>query len=143
MRLTYGYIVQLENSTVHWKSKRAHRVMTSTTEAEYHGLMKAVQKGLFYRSLFTELRIPLKVTIKGDNQSSIKLTKNPEFHDRTAHIPLEEHFVRDEVERETVKIDWVSTDQQLADGLTKPLTRDKHEEFIQRLGLVEVLESGV
>ena len=143
MRSTYGYIVQVEGSTVHWKSKRAPRVMTSTTEAEYHAIMKGVQQGLFYKSLFTELRIPINLTIKSDNQGSIKLTRNPEFHERTMHIPLEEHFVRDEVDRGTVTISWVPTNDQVADGLTKPLTREKHQRMLQLLGLRDVTESGV
>src|SRR5208337_1656582 len=117
--------------------------MTSTTEAEYHALIKGAQQGLFCRSLFTELRIPIRVTIKGDNQGSIKLTKNPEFHERTMHIPLEEHFVRDEVERGTIAVTWVPTNKQVADGLTKPLTREKHQRMLQSLGLRDVTESGV
>lgn len=67
--------------------------MTSTREAEYHAFMKGAQQGLFYSSLFTDLRIPARVTIKGDNQGTIKFTKNSQFQERTMHIPLEEHFI--------------------------------------------------
>lgn len=127
----------MNDSLVDYQSKRAQRVMLSSTDGEAHGMAKAAQVGLWIRNLFTELRIPITVTLFGDKQSAIKLANNPEFHRRTQHIPLEEHFIREEVERGTLVTQWVSTDDQIADGLTKPLTRAKHEKMMKMLRMQE------
>lgn len=115
--------------------------MASTTEAEYHGVYQAIKALLWIRNLLFELRIPATYTIKCDNQGAVKLTKNPEFHQRTGHIPIDEHFVRDEIASKRVTIDWVPTDDQLADGLTKPLAGNRHNTMISRLGLVTINSS--
>jgi hypothetical protein len=143
---THAYVVQLgtgNGNIVSWRSKRTGRVMLSSTEAEYYALGKGAQQALWMRGLFTELRIPSTFTLKGDNMGSIKLSKNPEFHQRTGHIPLEEHFLRDEIESGRLSIEWVPTEEQLADGLTKILPIKGHQEMIRRLGLKDVLEQGV
>lgn len=138
-RSTYGLCIKIDDSLVDYQSKRALRVMLSSTDAEYHGLAKAAQVGLWMRNLFTELRIPITVTLFGDNQGSIKLANNPEFHRRTQHIPLEEHFIRDEIEKGTMSTQWVGTADQLADGLTKPLPRVKHERMMELLRIKEYM----
>jgi hypothetical protein len=133
---TYGYLVQLgtgPGNIVSWRSKRTGRVMLSSTEAEYYALGKGAQQALWLRGLLTELRIPSTFTLKGDNMGSIKLSKNPEFHQRTGHIPLEEHFLRDEIESGRLAIELVPTEEQLADGLTKILPVKAHQEGIARL----------
>ncbi|KAG5878118.1 hypothetical protein JTB14_005765 [Gonioctena quinquepunctata] len=61
--------------------------------------------------------------MKVDNQSAINLADNPEFHKRTKHIKY--HFVREASENGVVKIDYVESNLQLADILTKPLTKEK------------------
>ncbi|KAG5864215.1 hypothetical protein JTB14_031796 [Gonioctena quinquepunctata] len=63
--------------------------------------------------------------MKVDNQSAIKLANNPEFHKRTKHIDIKYHFVREASENGVVKIDYVESNLQLADILTKPLTKEK------------------
>lgn len=138
---TFGFIVQINDSTVHWRSKRTDRVMASTTEAEYHGVYQAMKALLWIRNLLFELRIPASYTIKCDNQGAVKLTKNPEFHQRTGHIPIDEHFVRNEIASKRVTIDWVPTNDQLADGLTKPLASNRHNTMTSRLGLVTINNS--
>lgn len=146
-RSTFGYVVTLGGTAestaeitnaVIWRARRTDRVMLSTTEAEYHAMCKGTTQGLWLKNLLTELHIPVKeVIINGDNQGAIKLSRNPEFHQRTAHIPLEEHFLRDEIEKQTITTQWVTTDNQLADGLTKSLNGPKHQSFIDRLGLIQ------
>jgi len=142
---THSYVVQLghKNNIVSWRSKRTSRVMLSSTEAEYYALGKGAQAALWFRGLLTELRIPAVFTLKGDNQGSIKLARNPEFHQRTGHIPLEEHFLRDEIEAGRIAVEWVPTEEQLADGLTKLLPPASHKEMVRRLGLVDIPAQGV
>ena len=73
-----------------------------------------------------------------DNQSSIKLSVNLVFHDRSKHIEIPYHYVRDMVDRNSVKSEYICTADQTADILTKPLSRVKIEHFRKRLGIVEL-----
>jgi hypothetical protein len=71
-----------------------------------------------------------------DNQSFIKLYENLVFHDRSKHIEIRYHFIRDWVQRGAVQLQYISTDEQVADILTKSLPRGKHVFFRDKMGLV-------
>jgi hypothetical protein len=71
-----------------------------------------------------------------DNQSCIKLSENPVFHDRSKHIEIRYHFIRDWVQRGIVQLQYISTNKQIADILTKALPRGKHVYFRDKMGLV-------
>ena len=65
------------------------------------------------------------------------MTENPVFHDRSKHINIRYHFIRDMVQRGAVRLDHIGTDEQVADILTKPLGKVKFLTFRERLGIVE------
>ena len=75
--------------------------------------------------------------IQCDNQSCIKLSENPVFHDRSKHIEMRYHFIRDIVQRGALKLQYIRTDEQIADILTKPLTASKFVYFRDKLGMAE------
>ena len=70
-----------------------------------------------------------------DNQSAMALAKNSTFHDRTKHIAVRHHFIRDEIEEQRIRVEYIPTGDQVADVLTKALPREKHEKFSAGLGL--------
>jgi hypothetical protein len=76
--------------------------------------------------------------LKIDNQSAIALSKNPVFHDRSKHIELRYHFIRECVEHNRVKIQYIGTSEQLADILTKALGRQRFCELRSKLGVVDL-----
>jgi hypothetical protein len=71
-----------------------------------------------------------------DNQSCIKMTENPVFHEKSKHIEIRYHYIRDMVQRGAIKLQYVSTDEQVVDVLTKPLSRVKFENLRDKLGVV-------
>jgi hypothetical protein len=71
-----------------------------------------------------------------DNQSYIKLSENPVFHDQSKHIEIRYHFIHDWVQRGVVQLQYISTDALVADILTKAMPRGKHVFFRDKLGLV-------
>ena len=77
-------------------------------------------------------------TIFIDNKSAIQLCKNPVFHDRSKHIEVRYHFIRECIEAGKISVDYVSTDEQLAVILTKPLGRTRFLELRAKIGMVEV-----
>ena len=75
--------------------------------------------------------------INCDNQSCIQLSENPVFHDRSKHIEIKYHFIRDYVQRGAVTLQYISTNEQVADILTKSLGRGKFIHFRDKLGVVK------
>jgi hypothetical protein len=71
-----------------------------------------------------------------DNQSCIKMMENHVFHDESKHIEIRYHFIRDMMQRGAVKLQYVGTDEQVADVLPKPLSHVKFEHFRDKLGIV-------
>ena len=85
---------------------------------------------LLYGLFDQELR---PTVIHCDNQSCIKLTENPMFHDRSKHIDIKYHFIRDYVQKGAMKLEYISTDEQVADVLKKFLPRGKHVFFRDKM----------
>ena len=110
----------------------------STAEAGYVATCSASCEAVWLRKLLTELfDLPSEATsIFCDNQSYVKLSENPVFHDRSKHIEIKYHYMRDMVQRGEVKLQYVAMDEQIADVLTKPLSRVNFEYFIERLGVI-------
>jgi hypothetical protein len=71
-----------------------------------------------------------------DNQSCIKISENPVFHDRSKDIDIRHHFIRDYVQRGAVELQYISTEEQVADILTKALSMGKFVFFRDKLGVV-------
>jgi hypothetical protein len=109
-----------------WKSKKQSTVALSTTEAEYMALTKGCQEALWMRRLLRDIGHKQKTPtiIYEDNQGCIELAKNPKHHERTKHMDIKYHFVREKVENKEVKLVYIETNKQLADCLTKPLGKN-------------------
>jgi hypothetical protein len=127
---TTGTLVKYNGNTISWLSKKQTTVATSSTEAEYVALGTATKEVLWYKMWFKEVfGVDLVPTIFGDNQSSIHLSKHDSSHQRTKHIDITHHFVRDHVRSSNVVIVWIPTGEQQADLLTKMLPTSKFKEL--------------
>lgn len=111
-------------------------VALSTTEAEYMAVTEAVKEGIWLKGILRELGINQEVvTVLCDSQSAIHLVKHQAFHERSKHIDVRLHFVRDKVEQRVVEVVKVSTQENAADMLTKALPVSK---FRYCMGLVSL-----
>jgi hypothetical protein len=87
---------------------------------------------------------PETIVIDSDNQGAIALSKNPGNHGRSKHIDIQHHFVREVVEAGKIKVTFMPTDKMVADGLTKPLSKEKFRRFRDDLGLLACpLDNGL
>jgi histone deacetylase 1/2 len=120
---TGGYLVYLGSTPISWKSGKQRTVARSSTEAEYKALADGTAEILWIRSLLTELRVPSSTvtTLWCDNLGATFLSANPVFHARTKHVEVDYHFVRDRVTKQEIQVRFISSKDQLANVLTKPL----------------------
>ena len=70
-----------------------------------------------------------------DNQSAVKLIQNPVAHDQTKHIDIKYHFIRDIEAKGIIKVEYCPTSNQVANVLIKALSREKHKQFMEQMGL--------
>jgi hypothetical protein len=135
-RSTTGYVFIINGGAVSWQSRRQPTVAVSTSEAEYMAAASAVKEALWLRKLLGDFGDKTTtIEIKGDNQSALKLLRNPISSMRSKHIDIVHHFARERVMRKEVNFTYVSTDKMVADILTKPLSETKHKECCSGMGL--------
>jgi hypothetical protein len=78
---------------------------------------------------------PTNVQIKGDNQGALALVKNPHLHERSKHIDIQYHHIRDLEEKKKITVSYIPTTEMIADGMTKPLDRTAFLRFKELMGL--------
>lgn len=134
-RSTSGYVTVLTGGAVSWMSQRQRIVALSTTEAEYVAASDATKEAIWICRLLESVGVNEKgpTEMRLDNQGSIKLIKNPEFHKRTKHIDVRFHYIREIYENGQIDIKYVPFSKQLADILTKALPKSTFES--NRIGL--------
>ncbi|GJU16062.1 hypothetical protein Tco_1144028 [Tanacetum coccineum] len=124
-----------------WFSKKQTALAISTTEAEYVSAGKACQQALWMKQALVDYGISLDdIPIMCDNKGAIDLSKNPVQHSRTKHIEIRHHFLRDNVQKGNISIEKVSSEDNIADILTKPLKREPFNYLRLGLGMMEQID---
>ncbi|GEM08157.1 gag-Pol polyprotein [Rhodotorula toruloides] len=143
-RSTMGYLFLLANGAVSWSSKLQPRVTASSTEAEYLGLSHACKETVYLTQLLGELGFPAKgaAVLYGDNQGANALSKDPQFHNRTRHLRLTEHFVREQVQDGSICVEYIPTARMLADAMTKSLPAPLFERHRDAFGVCPLRARG-
>ena len=120
-----------------WSSKKQATTALSTSEAEFVAATAAACQAIWLRRVLADLQQEQKCAteIFCDNKSTISMTRNPTFHNRTKHIDIRYHFIRDLVAKEEISLEYCSTEEQLADVLTKALSKEKFCYFRSLLGV--------
>ena len=135
---TSGYSIFLGKDLVSWHSHRQATVALSSTEAEYMSMCDCAQQILWIQSIFRECHLTLDHSIMfGDNKGALHLAQNPVMEGRSKHIDIKYYFLQECVENKSFLLDYVPTDQQEADLMTKNLTVQKFQENCLWLNLKE------
>ncbi|CAN6717488.1 unnamed protein product [Malus baccata var. baccata] len=123
-RSTTGLVVFLGTNPISWSSKKQQTVSRSSTEAEYRALSSTAAELDWIQQLLAFLKVSVRSTpvLFCDNLSAIALSFNPVQHQRTKHIEIDVHFVRERVARNQLIVQFVSSQEQFADILTKGLS---------------------
>eukprot|EP00253_Pinus_taeda_P003412 PITA_03412 len=121
----------LGSTSISWMSRKQKSMALSTTEEKYIAASMASCEAVSLQKLFNELfGFTLDTTvILFDNQSGIRLSENPVFHDRSKHIDIKYHYIQDMVQQGAIRLQHIGTDEQVADILTKPLGKVKFLTF--------------
>jgi hypothetical protein len=137
-RSVTGYVVMLANAPVSWKSVQQKTVALSTMEAEYMAIGEAVREVKYLRQLMNELGCCQQgpTRIFSDSMSAIELAKNAKHHERSKHIDVRHHFIQECIDQGDVVLHYVNTKENVADLLTKGLSRDRTTAFLGQLGMI-------
>jgi len=140
-RSSQGYIMMLFNGPVVWKAGLQDTVTTSTTEAELLSLERTTKEGYSLSRLLRDISLdlgPLKVYC--DNLQTIRLVvdENQRITTRLRHVDIQNMWLKQEFKKGRFQVEYLSTDQMPADGLTKALQRAKFERFRSMLNLVDI-----
>uniref|UniRef100_A0AAV1VFB9 Copia protein n=1 Tax=Peronospora matthiolae TaxID=2874970 RepID=A0AAV1VFB9_9STRA len=128
----------MNNGCISWRIKKQRTVALSSTEAEYMALTEATQEAVWIKAFLCklgEMKNDEAVKIYEDNQGSIALVKNPEFHKRTKHIDIRYHFVREKVADGQVLLQYCATKDMKADLMTKPISAAQFDYLRGMLGI--------
>lgn len=134
-RSTSGYCVFLGNNLISWSSAKQKVVSRSSAESEYRGMSNATAELIWVQSILSEVGISSSAPplLLCDNISATYLAANPVFHNRSKHIEIDHHFIRERVSRKQLLVRFVPSEDQIADVMTKPLLTARFQSLRSKL----------
>ncbi|GKE43034.1 ribonuclease H-like domain-containing protein, partial [Tanacetum coccineum] len=149
-----GFCILLNGSLVSWKSKKQNTLSKSSAEAEYKAIASATSEIFWILKILQDLNWEHFILAKVfcDSQAAIKIAAkiaaikiaaNPVFHERTKHLEIDLHFVRDKIISGVIKTYKISSTNQVVDVLTKGLDKIQHENLISKMGMFDVFQAKV
>lgn len=137
---TSGYFTFVGGNLVTWRSKKQPVVARSSAEAEYRGMAYGVCELLWLRNLLKDLGFEPKraMNLYCDNKSAIDIAHNPVQHDRTKHVEIDRHFVKEKLEAGIINFPFVKSENQLADVLTKAVASNVFSDALVKLDMCDI-----
>jgi len=137
---TSGYFTFVGGNLVTWRSKKQKVVALSSAEAEFRGMAKGLCELLWIRRLLSEIGFTPKsgMNLYCDNKAAIAISQNPIQHDRTKHIEIDRHFIKQNLEEGVICFPFVRSEDQLADMLTKAVSNKNFRDSLNKLGIEDI-----
>jgi hypothetical protein len=138
-----AYVMKLFGGTIGWRANKQATVTTSTTEAELLALAQAAKEAMFISRLIKELGIRLddqRIRIQCDNQQTIQLVNKDiaKLQTKLRHVDIHNHWLRQEAQKNRIKVEYRPTTDMIADGLTKTLSFAQFQKFVRQIGLTDM-----
>jgi len=133
-----GFVFTLFGTAISWKANQQSVVALSITQAEYIALVEGVKEAMWLKEMIGELGITQEcVKIHCDSQSAIQLANHQVYHERTKHIDIRLHFVRDMIESKEIVVEKVASEENPTDVFTKSLPRLRFKHCLDLIKFVE------
>lgn len=139
-----GYVIQLGGLLISWKSKKQHTVSRSSAKSEYRSMVAVVSEVIWLIAFLQDIgvNVPTPIELFCDNKAAIQIASNLMSHERTKHIEIDCHFVRERFQAGLIKPAYLSTTLQLADLLTEGLVVAQHHFLLSKLGVLDVFHAA-
>ncbi|XP_031501803.1 retrovirus-related Pol polyprotein from transposon RE1 isoform X2 [Nymphaea colorata] len=137
---TIGFCVFVGENFISWRSKKQNVVSRSSAESEYHAMAQTTAEMTWFRSLLESLGIPTSTPMKMfcDNKAVTYIANNPVFHERTKHIEVDCHYIRDMVQEGIISTIHVASEDQAADIFTKALPIAEFFRCCDKLSMINI-----
>ncbi|CAL8156128.1 unnamed protein product [Prunus armeniaca] len=142
-RSTSGYFTFVSGNLVTWRSKKQNVVLRSSAEAEFRGMAHGVCEVLWLRKLLGGLGFIAKEATRlyCDNKSAREIAENPVQHDRTKHVEVDRHFIKEKLEKKIISIPFMNSEEQLADILTHAVCSRSFGDSLIKFGMCDIYAS--
>ncbi|KAI0995309.1 hypothetical protein K3495_g12873 [Podosphaera aphanis] len=139
---SHGYAFTLYGGLITWKAQKQRTVITSTTESELLALSRAGREVVWWKRFFKNIGFILDedITLRCDNRQALRVITSElsKLDTKLRHVDIHQMWLRQEVQNGNIKVEWIGTDNMIADGFTKALNHSKHARFVEMVGLRDI-----
>ena len=130
----------VERNLVSWKSKKRSVISRSSAKSEYRAMTQSMYEIVWLHQLLMEVNIetPVPAKLWCDNQAALHIASNFVFHERTKHIEIDYHFVREKIQLGLISTKYVKTGEQMGDIFTNALSGDRVSYICNKLGMINI-----
>ncbi|GMP41435.1 hypothetical protein CsSME_00011533 [Camellia sinensis var. sinensis] len=141
-RSTSGYCSFVGGNLVTWRSKKQNVVARSSAEAEFRAVAHGICEVMWIKRILEELKLshPTPMKVYCDNKAAISIAHNPVLHDRTKHIEVDKHFIKEKINAGIICMTYLPTGEQLADVLTKGLHKKQFDKLTSKLAMENIFK---